>query len=337
MQSIQIKNLGENQLIDSFRRKYYYLRLSITDVCNFRCTYCLPNGYRPNSLEQSFLTRNEIHRLVQAFAAMGTEKIRLTGGEPTLRKDFLAIVETIRQIEEIKNIALTTNGYKMSEQVVAWKQAGVTSINVSVDSLDPRMFQCITGKNKFYDVMRGIDRAFECGYQKIKVNSVLMKNLNDREFNRFLDWIKNKPIQIRFIELMQTREMEAFFHRHHLSGNLLMDKLCRSGWELQTKMRSDGPAKVFKHPDFAGEVGLIMPYEKNFCADCNRLRVSAKGKLHLCLFGEEGIDLRDLLQSDEQLSILQAKLFSALQGKREHHFLHRGDSGVRTNLSTIGG
>ncbi len=337
MQTIPIKNVGNDRLVDSFQREYYYLRLSITDVCNFRCTYCLPNGYQPDPIRESFLTLDEIRRVATAFAAMGTEKIRITGGEPTLRKDFIPIIENIRQVEGIQNIALTTNGYRMARDVAEWKKAGVTSINVSVDSLDPRMFHSITGENKFFDVMRGIERAFECGYKKIKVNAVLMKNLNDKGFDDFLAWVKDKPIQMRFIELMQTGEMDDFFNKFHLSGQILADKLTNMGWKLQTKARTDGPAKVFKHPDYIGEIGLIMPYEKNFCASCNRLRVSAKGKLHLCLFGEEGIDLRELLQSDEQQMVLQARLFSALQSKREHHFLHIGDSGVRTNLATIGG
>lgn len=337
MQSIPIKNVGNARLIDAFQRTYYYLRLSITDQCNFRCNYCLPNGYQPEANKPHFLTLTEITRLAQAFADMGTEKIRLTGGEPTLRKDFLTIAEHIAQIEGIRQVALTTNGYRMAKDVKAWKKAGISSINVSLDSLDPKMFYHITGINKFDEVMRGIDLAFEVGYQKVKVNSVLMKQLNDIEFDRFLAWVKDRPIQMRFIELMQTGEMDTFFQRYHLSGNILADKLLAKGWTVQPKSLTDGPAKVFKHPDYIGEIGLIMPYEKNFCASCNRLRVSAKGKLHLCLFGEEGIELRDLLQSDEQQSLLQARIFASLQGKREHHYLHQGDSGIRQHLASIGG
>ncbi|HDR1022817.1 TPA: GTP 3',8-cyclase MoaA [Pasteurella multocida] len=337
MQTIPIKNIGNDPLMDAFQRRYYYLRLSITDVCNFRCNYCLPNGYQPEPNKPSFLSLDEIRRVVNSFSAMGTEKVRITGGEPTLRKDFIPIVETIAQNDSIKQIALTTNGYRLAKDVEAWKRAGITSINVSIDSLDPRMFHRITGVDKFDDVMRGIERAFDVGYQKIKVNSVLMKDLNDTDFASFLAWIKDKPIQMRFIELMQTGEMDSFFQKHHLSGQVLADKLVRSGWVLQSKGLLDGPAKVFRHPDYVGEIGLIMPYEKNFCASCNRLRVSAKGKLHLCLFGEEGIELRDLLQSDDQQLQLQARIYSALQGKREHHFLHNGDSGVRANLASIGG
>ena len=337
MQSIPIKNVGNVGLVDAFQRAYYYLRLSITDQCNFRCNYCLPNGYQPEANKPSFLTLSEIVRVAEAFSAMGTEKIRLTGGEPTLRKDFITIAENVANVSGIRQLALTTNGYRMAKDVDAWQRAGITSINVSVDSLDPKMFHQITGINKFDEVMRGIERAFEIGYKKVKVNSVLMKNLNDHEFNQFLAWVKNRPIQMRFIELMQTGEMDTFFHHHHLSGEILVKKLLEQGWQLQQKAITDGPAKVFKHPDYMGEIGLIMPYEKNFCASCNRLRVSAKGKLHLCLFGEEGIELRDLLRSDDQQSILQARIFSALQGKREHHYLHQGDTGIRQHLASIGG
>ena len=337
MQSIPIKNVGNVGLVDAFQRAYYYLRLSITDQCNFRCNYCLPNGYQPEANKPSFLTLSEIVRVAEAFAAMGTEKIRLTGGEPTLRKDFITIAENVANVSGIRQLALTTNGYRMAKDVDAWQRAGITSINVSVDSLDAKMFHQITGINKFDEVMRGIERAFEIGYKKVKVNSVLMKNLNDHEFNQFLAWVKNRPIQMRFIELMQTGEMDTFFHHHHLSGEILVKKLLEQGWQLQQKAITDGPAKVFKHPDYMGEIGLIMPYEKNFCASCNRLRVSAKGKLHLCLFGEEGIELRDLLRSDDQQSILQARIFSALQGKREHHYLHQGDTGIRQHLASIGG
>ncbi|MEG9475597.1 GTP 3',8-cyclase MoaA [Mannheimia indoligenes] len=340
MQSIiPIKNVGNDisGLVDRFQRQYTYLRLSVTDVCNFRCNYCLPNGYQPPSHKQTFLKVDEIQRIAKAFANLGTEKIRITGGEPTLRKDFAEIAHTLSQTAGIRKVALTTNGYRMERDVELWQQAGITDINVSVDSLDTRQFQLITGENKLQSILNGIDKAFEIGYKKIKVNAVLMKQYTAHELDKFLAWIKDKPIQMRFIELMETGEMDSFFKEQHLSGQSVMERLFREGWQLQPKAVSDGPAKVLSHPDYKGEIGLIMPYEKNFCASCNRLRVSALGKLHLCLFGEEGIDIRDLLQSDDQQLQLETRLKSALQGKREHHYLHIGDSGVRNNLSSIGG
>lgn len=340
MQNIPIKNVGDDKfsgLTDRFQRQYVYLRLSITDVCNFRCNYCLPDGYRPPSHRQTFLTVDEIQRVVKTFAAVGTEKVRITGGEPTLRKDFLTIAHTISQTAGIRQVALTTNGYRMEKDVALWQQAGITHLNVSVDSLDPRQFQLITGENKLASILAGIDRAFEIGYKKVKVNAVLMKQYTAKGLDDFLRWIKDRPIQMRFIELMETGEMDSFFQQQHLSGQTILQRLTDAGWQLQPRALTDGPAKVLSHPDYLGEIGLIMPYEKHFCASCNRLRVSALGKLHLCLFGEEGVDLRDLLQSDQQQAQLEARLRSALQGKREHHYLHLGDSGVRNNLASIGG
>lgn len=153
------------QLVDPFARKFYYLRLSITDVCNFRCTYCLPNGYKPRGRHE-FLTRDEIRRIGQAFAELGTEKVRITGGEPTMRKDFTDIIATINENKSIKKIAVTTNGYRMERDVAAWKDAGLDAINVSIDSLDPRQFAAITGQDKFFQVMSGIDAAFDAGFKK---------------------------------------------------------------------------------------------------------------------------------------------------------------------------
>jgi len=326
------------QFEDRFHRKFYYLRLSVTDVCNFKCTYCLPDGYKPSGQKNSsFLSVPEIKRIVRAFADCGTSKIRITGGEPSLRKDFTEIIDTVASTPGIQKVATTTNGYRMEKQVAQWREAGLTNINVSVDSLDSRMFHQITGENKFTEVMRGIDKAFEVGYEQIKVNVVLMKDLNSQELPSFLNWIKDKPIQLRFIELMQTGEMDDLFDKHHVSGVAIRNHLIANGWLLKVKAVNDGPAQVFVHPDYKGEIGLIMPYEKDFCESCNRLRVSATGKLHLCLFGNHGVELRDLLQEDEQEDALIARIQAELQTKSVSHFLHDGNSGMTPHLASIGG
>ena len=326
------------QFEDRFHRKFYYLRLSVTDVCNFKCTYCLPDGYKPSGQKNSsFLSVPEIKRIVRAFADCGTSKIRITGGEPSLRKDFTEIIDTVASTPGIQKVATTTNGYRMEKQVAQWREAGLTNINVSVDSLDSRMFHQITGENKFTEVMRGIDKAFEVGYEQIKVNVVLMKDLNSQELPSFLNWIKDKPIQLRFIELMQTGEMDDLFDKHHVSGIAIRNHLIANGWLLKVKAVNDGPAQVFVHPDYKGEIGLIMPYEKDFCESCNRLRVSATGKLHLCLFGDHGVELRDLLQEDEQEDALIARIQAELQTKSVSHFLHDGNSGMTPHLASIGG
>jgi cyclic pyranopterin phosphate synthase len=159
------------QLTDAFARKFFYLRLSITDVCNFRCTYCLPNGYKPSGISNNgFLTVDEVRRVTRAFSSLGTEKVRLTGGEPSLRRDFTDIIAAVRENEAIRQIAVTTNGYRLARDAQNWRDAGLTAVNVSVDSLDARQFHAITGQDKFQQVMDGIDAAFAAGFDKVKVN-----------------------------------------------------------------------------------------------------------------------------------------------------------------------
>ena len=324
------------ELEDAFARKFQYLRLSITDVCNFQCQYCLPDGYQPEG-RKSFLSVAEIARLTRAFAAMGTSKVRLTGGEPSLRKDFSHIIATVANTPGIEKVAMTTNGYRMAKLANEWRQAGLTAINVSVDSLDPRMFQQITGQNRFHEVMAGIEAAVTAGFAQVKVNAVLMRGLNDGDLQRFLSWIKDNSIQLRFIELMKTGEMDELFDRHHVRGALIKTQLLQLGWQQKIRALNDGPAEVFYHADYQGEIGLIMPYAKDFCASCNRLRVSSLGKLHLCLFGDYGVDLRDLLAEDRQIGLLQQRLRDALVDKKASHFLHQGHSGMTPNLASIGG
>ncbi|MVG15065.1 GTP 3',8-cyclase MoaA [Aeromonas jandaei] len=328
-------------LEDGFSRRFYYLRLSVTDVCNFRCTYCLPDGYRPpeghKGGRKSFLSLDEIRRVVNGFAAMGTRKVRITGGEPSLRRDFTEIVNVIATTPGIEKVAMTTNGYRLKERAREWFDAGLNALNVSVDSLDPRQFHQITGENKLAEVMEGIEAALAAGFKSVKINAVLLKGLNDYQLEAFLGWIKHKPIELRFIELMQTGEMDTLFRDHHVSGEAIKQRLLESGWLQQLRGKDDGPAQVFMHPESQGGVGLIMPYSKDFCAGCNRLRVSSAGKLHLCLFGDNGVELRDLLTADEQQEALQQRIRSALSGKSATHRLHEGNAGATPHLASIGG
>jgi cyclic pyranopterin phosphate synthase len=328
-------------LEDGFSRRFYYLRLSVTDVCNFRCTYCLPDGYRPSAghkeERKSFLSVDEIRRVVGGFAAMGTRKVRITGGEPSLRRDFTDIVNVIANTPGIEKVAMTTNGYRLKDRAQEWFDAGLNALNVSVDSLDPRQFHQITGENKLAEVMEGIEGALAAGFKSVKINAVLLKGLNDYQLDAFLGWIKHKPIELRFIELMQTGEMDTLFRDHHVSGEQIKLRLLESGWVQQLRGKDDGPAQVFMHPESQGGVGLIMPYSKDFCADCNRLRVSSQGKLHLCLFGDNGVDLRDLLSEDPQSDALQQRIRAALAGKSASHRLHEGNAGITPHLASIGG
>lgn len=322
-------------LEDNFGRRFHYLRLSITDVCNFKCTYCLPDGYQSDESRQ-FLTLPEIKRIVTTFADLGTSKVRITGGEPALRKDLPQVIETVSSTEGIQKVAITTNGYKLSTQIDDWISAGLTALNVSIDSLDPRMFHQITGHNKLDEILKGIERGFSQGFSQIKVNAVLMKQYNAGEFKQFLAWIKEMPVTLRFIELMQTGDNEQFFKKNHVSGSVLQHSLEEQGWERIEREINAGPAIEYKHPDYAGRVGLIMPYSPDFCKSCNRLRITARGKLHLCLFSENALDIRPFLQNDDTQKLAK-HLQAQLADKKVSHFLHDGMVGATKHLAMLGG
>ncbi|WP_392558968.1 GTP 3',8-cyclase MoaA [Orbus mooreae] len=325
----------QQQLVDNYQRRFQYLRLSLTELCNFRCQYCLPDGYKANKAHQ-FLTLNEISHIADAFSELGVKKIRLTGGEPTLRRDFTEIIALLARYPNINEIAVTTNGSRLESRILEWKNAGLTALNVSVDSFSPLQFAKITGEDKLHQVINGIDKALEVGMKKVKINTVLMKSLND-DLNHYLPWITDRNIDLRFIELMETGEGSAYFNRYHVSGSKIEQQLIEQGWQLMIKDQLAGPAKVYQHDDYQGRIGLIMPYSKNFCQSCNRLRISSTGKLHYCLFGDSAISLRDLLQQADQKEQLKTRVLDSLQIKPETHFLHQHNAGIIQNLSFIGG
>lgn len=323
------------QLQDGFGRRFSYLRLSVTDVCNFRCGYCLPNGYQGNP--RGFLCLDEIRRLVTAFAELGTWKIRLTGGEPTVRADFLDIVCTVRAVPGVRRIAMTTNAFRLAKDAAALKQAGMDAINVSLDGLDAVRFRRITGDRRFDQVMAGIDAALAEGFDAIKINTVLLKGVNDDQLPTFFEFVRFRPVSVRFIELMRTGDNGKYFEQHHISGQLVRQQLDAAGWTPLERGAADGPAIEYSHPEHAGRIGIIAPYAPGFCDTCNRLRVTARGGLRLCLFGNGAQNLRPLLQADEDIEPLKAMVLTALIGKRESHFLHQGDYGDTPHLAMTGG
>lgn len=322
-------------LTDNFGRKFYYLRLSITDVCNFSCTYCLPDGYQCDQ-PRDFLSLPEIRRIANGFSQLGTEKIRITGGEPSLRKDLPEIIAACKETQGIKRVAITTNAFKLPEHLPSWLDAGIDAINISIDSLDPRQFHSITGHNKLPHILKGIDMALAHGQTTVKVNTVLMREYNAYDMQTFLDWLKDTPVTLRFIELMQTGENQEFFDAQHVQGSRIKQNLILDGWLPAIRDKSAGPAQEFYHPDYAGRIGLIMPYSNDFCSTCNRLRVSSLGKLHLCLFTEEGLSLKDYLQQDD-VEPLKQHIINMMGNKKATHFLHEKLTGATTNLAMLGG
>lgn len=323
-------------LEDRFGRRFSYLRLSVTDVCNFRCSYCLPDGFHKEN-NDAVLGISEIRRLVRVFAGMGLWKIRLTGGEPTVRPDFCDVARTVADVPGIRKVAFTTNGYRLPERARDYYAAGLRAINVSIDSLDPRRFHEITGHDRLGEVAGGVQAALEAGFESVKINTVLLKGLNDDELDGFVDFVRDRPVSLRFIELMQTGENLSYFRRHHLPATVVKENLLARGWRLVGRADGAGPAVEYEHPLSRGKIGLIAPYAKDFCATCNRLRVSARGHLHLCLFGAGGFDLRPWLQEDGQDEDLRARVLELLTRKKVSHFLQDGETGVRGHLASIGG
>ncbi|MCB2386820.1 GTP 3',8-cyclase MoaA [Thalassolituus alkanivorans] len=322
-------------LTDRFARRFTYLRLSLTERCNFRCTYCLPEGNDCDTAE-SDLNIHEVRRLLTAFARLGTRKVRLTGGEPALRRDLSEIISLCKSVPGIEQVALTTNGYNLQKEISGWKKAGLDALNISVDSLDPAIFSRITGADRLHYILQGIDQALQLNFQKVKLNTVLLRQHNTDSLPGFLRFIKDRPVSLRFIELMRTNDNAGFYQEQHLSGEFIRQQLTEDGWQLQPKATTDGPALEYAHPDYAGRVGLIMPYSKDFCSSCNRLRVSSKGELFLCLFADEHQSLRELLQSDDPAPV-EAFLQRAIGGKEESHYLHQQRSGQTRHLAMIGG
>jgi GTP 3',8-cyclase len=322
-------------LRDALGRDLHYLRLSVTDRCNFKCVYCLPNGCPKGSGEEP-LAAGEIDRLVQGFAGLGFWKVRLTGGEPTLRPDIVEIVRRIARAPGIRRVGLTTNGYRLASIAGELRDAGLGSLNVSVDSLDPERFREITGTDRLDRVVAGVEAALAAGIPSVKLNAVLLRGMDDGELGRFLAWTEKTPITVRFIELMQTGDNVVLFRRSRLPASEVREKLERLGWRRLPRDAGDGPAVNYGHPAHAGKVGLISAYADGFCDSCNRLRVSSVGDLKLCLFGEGKVSLRPLLGEGRREELMDL-VERSVTVKPQRHELDAGRCGTTSNLAMTGG
>ena len=327
-------------LQDSFGRRFPYIRLSITDVCNFKCGYCLPNGYQKDKSDnRAFLSLEEVQRLAKGLSELGVSKIRLTGGEPTVRKDFFDIVKILKQNSGIKKTVITTNGYKLDQLAEQIIESGLDGINISIDSLDKNKFHQITGHDRLDEILRGIEKLQKLNFKNIKINAVLLKGLNnsDKDFNEWANFLKSNEVDFRYIELMQTGDNLDYFKKYHVSSKVFIDYLNENNWIIQTLGKDSGPSKNYINPDFKGKFGVIAPYSKDFCKSCNRLRITSRGDLRLCLFGNTGINIRHLIQRDDQIEELKDLILKQLNFKKESHYLELGETGLTKNLSVTGG
>jgi cyclic pyranopterin phosphate synthase len=331
----KLDKLSDNMLTDTFGRYHNYLRISITERCNLRCKYCMPEEGVELSPNDKLLTTSEIIRIAKLFAAEGVDKIRLTGGEPTIRKDIVELCQELGRIEGIKTLAMTSNGLVLARKLPALKAAGLNLLNISLDTLDPLKFPLITRRDGFDLVMRTINLALEMGYDPVKVNCVVMRGVNDNEIVDFVRWTEKLPIEVRFIEYMPF-EGNTWNDKKFLSYLEMIDLIKR---EFPLERVPDAPnntSKTYAVKGFRGKVGFITSMSNNFCGSCNRLRLMADGSLKVCLFGSNEVSLRDQIRAgvsdDELRTIVRA---AVRRKKASHDGMYEIDKNKQTNRPMI--
>jgi GTP 3',8-cyclase len=326
-------------LIDGFNRPITYLRISVTDKCNLRCIYCMPEAGLPWLRRDEILSFEEIARIVRAAAAAGVRAIRLTGGEPLARRDLHRLVAAIAAVPGIEDIALSTNGLLLEEQLPSLITAGLRRVNVSLDTLREDRFEAIARRPGLPSVLRAIDAAIAAGLAPVKVNCVVMRGKNDDELTAFAELTRARPIYVRFIEVMPVIENRTLQRDAYVSSDEILESVCAIG-ELRAVAgpSGNGPARYFALPGAAGAIGVISPLSHDYCERCNRVRLTADGRLRLCLFGDQALDLRTPLRGGATVDELATLLRGAMLIKPERHHLRLGDSASRMRaFSEIGG
>lgn len=324
---------------DGLGRNINYLRISVTDRCNLRCRYCMPEEGIEKKHHTDMLTLEEIFEVVKVCAGLGTDKIRITGGEPLVRKGLIGLIEKIAALESIKDIALTTNGVLLKKLAHDLREAGLKRINISLDTMNEKKYEYMTRGGKIKDVLEGIDEALKIGLVPIKINTVLSKGFNEDEIEAFIKLTLNENIDVRFIELMPLGQAAGFASEHYLPNSEVLERFK----ELEPVEAADksSPAKYYKLPGAKGRVGLINPISHKFCDNCNRIRLTADGKLKPCLHSNKEIDVRGILRDgklDDRYAALQEAVAEAIQVKPEHHTLNDLYSKpIERDMYTIGG
>lgn len=320
-------------LIDSFARQISYVRLSVTDRCDLRCSYCMPE--RMQFLPKSeVLSLEELHRLAQAFIARGVRKIRLTGGEPLVRRDVLTLVERLGQEigSGLDELTLTTNGTQLSEHAQALADAGVRRINVSLDTLRADLFAQLTRRDALGQVLKGLDAAQKAGLQ-VKLNTVALKGLNEDEIPDLIAWAHGRGFDLTLIEVMPLGEVEEDRFDHYLPLTAVRDTL-EQRWTLhESPHATGGPARYVDVAETGGRLGFITPLTNNFCAGCNRVRVTATGQIYMCLGQNDRVDLRAALRGENSDAALDAALDRAMRGKPQRHDFHIDAPGAAPALA----
>ena len=324
------------RLIDPFGRTVEYLRLSVTDRCDLRCFYCLPGDYRDFSEPEEWLTFNEIVRVIRAFTSLGVLRVRVTGGEPLVRKNLPALVTQLSGIPGIEDLSLSTNAVSLSRQAVALRNAGISRINVSLDSLRAERFKDIT-KGNLARVIDGLMTAKQAGFSPIKINMVVMKGINEDEVEDMIEFCIEHDFTLRFIETMPVGTTGRNASSHYLSLQEVKDRLARRYTLIPGVMPGGGPARYVQVAGTRLRIGFITPISQHFCDTCNRVRLSVDGTLYLCLGQEHKFEFRPLLRAGISDSELQDAARAAIELKPERHEFSEKPQQVVRFMSRTGG
>jgi cyclic pyranopterin phosphate synthase len=326
-------------LIDGHGRRISDLRVSVTDRCNFRCQYCMPADGLPWLERSALLTFEEIERLVRVFASLGVDELRLTGGEPLVRRDFPKLVEMLARVPGLRDLSLTTNGYLLERDAEALVAAGIQRVNVSIDSLQRDRFFHITRRDSLPQVMRGLEAlARHPEVHPIKVNAVAMRGFTEQEAIPFAEFARTTAFQVRFIEFMPLDADHAWTADQVLTGEELRAIIHAVHPMEELPREPSATARVFRFADGSGEIGFINPVSEPFCSDCNRIRLTAEGKLRTCLFSINETDLREPLRAGATDAELAATIRDAVWRKElKHHVGEPGFSQPPRTMSAIGG
>ncbi len=315
------------QLIDKFNRVVDYVRISVTDRCDFRCVYCMAEDmvFTPRS---EILTLEEIQLIAQAFVDLGVNKIRLTGGEPLVRKGITDLVASMAQLPGLTELNMTTNGSQLTQQAHALKQGGLNRLNISLDSLQPEKFKQLTRTGELQTVLDGIAHAQAQGFDEIKINSVILKGRNDDEILDLIDFIRTHQLDISFIEEMPLGEISEHDRALTFMSSEEIRNIIMQHYPLvASEQASGGPSRYWHFADGHGSrVGFISPHSHNFCGDCNRVRITAQGRLLLCLGNEHSIDLKSVVRNyPGELEPVKQAIREAMILKPERHYFDLGE------------
>ena len=326
-----------NELVDPFGRKIEYLRLSVTDKCNLRCFYCMPSGFKDFETPSNWLTFDEIERVVGAFGELGVNRIRLTGGEPLVRKNLPELAARISALPGIDDLSLSTNATLLEQQAEALYAGGIRRINVSLDTMNAEQFADITGGGRLDQVLRGLDKSRDVGFSPIKINMVVMKDTCLDDYQRILEYCMENGFTLRFIETMPMGAPGRDASDQYMSIDVVKESLAKQYNLLPGLMTGGGPARYYRIDGTDFEVGFITPISQHFCESCNRVRLSVDGTIYLCLGQDDKLELRPLLRDGISDEGLKQAIVDAIAKKPERHEFKDKPSQVVRFMSMTGG